>query len=1101
MRLTLNKKGIILLLMMAMTLLTINQAMAENFNISTTGSAWRHVDDDLVATATGTYEITYYDSTGIDRTVNTTPYSASNIINFGLSPQSDYTYVSKEDFVFLNIPTKEIIYVDYGTSSISNVNASSAGGWVDSDSCGSSNFVDAFAITDDYIYYTRCVGGNLEKEIMVMSFTGGYVQNLSVYGGDDRWLGCSWSDTYSSYTCGDIFIDYQGGNIYNAYVTQEQFNYNDYNMFRVTKYVLNETNSSHIRVSSVSSIATLNLPYNDLGMRIFVKGCYEDGSEIICSFPASSPRIYTFYKSGGYSVSYPESNPITRNDIDIEASFKDENQDTDEMFINDTGAVYVYDTTSGDLLSAGENAYNEGVYRFKQFSSGILLQDALIYQYSSSNYRFKTFDELSTYSEGTPPPPTEENVSYITINSTNDFTGSDLRTLLLLDNDEVLVGGSIFGTEGVIVVDYSDPQNVSSGAGIETDYVYSTDKKTSSSPQKISVGTSNGIYSMTYDGSVFTFRTRDHWGLFHADDVYDVVTDDYNNYVCDVAHEELDYNVEYYEPTDRASTECYDMERHGDYLYVDAGQAGINVYDISSNSSAPYENHIDIRSTSNGLLYGDLLDIDGDVLVGIRDADEMVAYNITSDSSETEITVCDVGGLGTIISVELLGTSTAIAGTSNGRIAYCDLTKEEGENVVVYEPITSNEITAIEYDGSLIHILAEDEYIISQVENYTVNLTTNTPPTLENYSVSDTTPEINQTVTVTITAGNVETLDVIRYGIKCDSEQTNYTYNLLGQFECTYEEAGATTMTIAVTDNYHIGTWYDETNISITVLPTVFTGGLINVEVIDDETEEYVVGASVTADGTTVTTDSFGRATITTSEETTYLTTATATGYYDLSQTLLADGSYYVMRMNSLGESNETNLVVTITNNNGTAIEGALVSYTNGITYNYDYTFTDLNGKAYFNNIDSGLTVVQASATYYEDGQRSINIISTTTNQVDITLDGTGNEITGTLREDRNCIDDGLWLCGGIEVVEHSCTQNSDCLSDQCTKGVNKCSRFNYSRCDDAGLPRNQQCITKLTAENALGKTTNWFLTNLVWVILLLILLISAGMIFISWKK
>jgi len=818
--------------------------------------------------------------------------------------------------------------------------------------------------------------------------------------------------------------------------------------------------------------------------------CYDDANNLYCT---GSGNEYTYDKS---TLTRITGTDATINDFYIDYSMTDDNG-LNELYIASNSSVYVYDGTNYDLLYAGQG---NGILQFK---SGIIIDDAVIYRLpSSNNWQFKTLDELLSVSEATPPPVTEENVTYVTINSTNNFTGSDFRTIRILENNQVVIGGSITGSEGIGIFDYSDTQNVSLISGVETDLVFSVDNKPSSVPIKLSVGTDEGVHSLEYNqtSQTFDYRTRDRWDdFFHRDYAYDVETSDYNNFVCDGDEDTLDYNVEFSDPTDLATTKCYDIEQHGNYVYVDAGSDGINVYDATTPTSVTLENNIAIRTTSIGLLYGDLMDIDGDLLLGIANDDEFIAYNITSDSSETEITVCDVAGAGDIISVELTGNNTAMAGMTNGKLAVCDLTSIEGENVVVYEPLTNEELVGIEYDGTYIHIIAGDEYIIANIESYTVNTTTNTPPTLDSYSVSDNTPEINQTVTVTMVAGNVETLDVIRYGMKCNDTVTNYTYNLLGQFECVYQSAGATTMTIAVTDNYHLGTWYNETNISITVLPTVFTGGLINVEVIDDETTAYIVGANITADGTSVTTDSFGHATITTTDEIAYLTTATANGYYDLSQTLLADGSYYVMRMNPIGSTNETNLVVTIEDSLGSPIESALVSYTNAITYNTAYSFTDLNGKVYFNNIDSGLTSIQASATNYESGQTTQTLSAYATTSVTITLDGTGTSFSGTATN-RSCVDDGIWLCGSPSVVENSCTVDSDCLSDYCTKGINKCSRFNYSKCDEIGMPRTQKCIAKMTTDSVLGGITNWILTNLLWVIMIILMIVGSGMIFISWK-
>jgi len=437
------------------------------------------------------------------------------------------------------------------------------------------------------------------------------------------------------------------------------------------------------------------------------------------------------------------------------------------------------------------------------------------------------------------------------------------------------------------------------------------------------------------------------------------------------------------------------------------------------------------------------------------------------------------------------------------------------KNDLIYSTLeTINLSTNTEYN--MIDVLANDTEPYDQIylscssnisalptitETKTVYPYNNTLPWIDYYTISDDTPSINQTITITIIETNVEPADVIHFGIKCEGTETNYTQNSDGQFFCTYNSSGVRNLTIAISDNFHVGTWNNETNITITVSSQVFTGGTLNVQVYDSQTNDYLVGATVTADEQNTTTDSFGRATITTSEETTYVVKINKTGYYDKYNSILANGGLWFVYVDPLTTIGSTNILITIEDEIGNRLEEVIVSYTNTLTYEYDYEFTDANGQVLFANVDSGTAIIQASHSDYDSNDANINIANGKTTETTITITRIGG-FTGTTHYDRNCIDDGLWICGDQSIVQHSCTQDSDCeLTNYCTVGINTCSRFNYSRCDDIGMPRTQKCITKLTGEQTLNNITNWMLSNLLWVIVIIILLVSAGMIFISWKQ
>jgi len=820
-----------------------------------------------------------------------------------------------------------------------------------------------------------------------------------------------------------------------------------------------------------------------------------DANNLYCGGNLDGSGIRTDMSTGTKTAPFPSTSGLY--DKSFTPFWYDYNGDDETVSVDiNTHETYYFSGTN--VQNSNTTIVNSGSYY-----SYALYNDVLIYRLTNSILRLT--DEIS----GTPtytPPTNTTNSTYYVINETSNTTYNSLRSLELLRNDGVAIGNIDGSQSELLIIDYNGGSPTTLNT-IDLDYdIFGT----SSYNDRLFIGvdgttlTSTGVIVYEDYDTTPSYIGQDGYPILKRDEIKAVINiNETTGYVCD-QNDEVDYYTVGNSPSGNLAGGCYDLAIDNDreLLIVETGITGFNIYNISTPSTPSLIVNTDYTTSTHAEDYGDFIDYDYEIVLMRIDEITYGAFNTTDPELPIIITECNTGGAGVVNSLEMINQYTAVAGLSNGRIAICDLTNtDETTNTEWYSVDTMNSetIKGVEYDGTTLHMIGDTIYasvILSQEQ-----VTTNNPPSIANFTISDYEAEIGQTVTITITPDDVEPSDIIRYGYKCNSNETSYQENLEGTYDCEYTTSGSKTIRIAVTDNYHIGTWYDVTDININVLPTIFTGGIIQLIVLDDLTSSYVSGAEVSADDQNTTTDSFGRATLTMSEEIAYLVTISKSGYQTKYTTVTADGNTNYIMLEPEAVSGSTNLEVTVLDNNGLPIEDSLVSYTNTLTYEYDYYYTDANGKVFFNDVDSGTAIVHASKQDYDTKSESVSITSGSTNTVTIYLESIG-AFTGTISVDRNCIDEGIWLCGSSSVVEHSCTVDADCeLSDYCVKGIDKCSRFNYSACDEIGMPRTQRCVMKLSGDSVLNNITNWMLSNLLWVIVMLIILVGAGMLFVAWKK
>jgi len=1067
------------LIAVIMVFATINSAMAATNITLNPNSYFKRINSDTVATFNNTDQLIYIDSTGITDIINTSPYNARRFVEWGVVPQPETIY-DVDELYYIDPDTKELVNADRETDSINTYNLSS--------SLTYSYYLNRLRLVAMVAPYNTLIysyQGNSNPNYAYAKIEGLNNQSFLGIGG-----ACLEGATYYSGSCGTVtihcgktFVEYDGEG-YSLW-TEEFRTCNTDTSVVLQRQYYNGTTGAMTTIDYNPEFRGYGWD-NDAATPDPHPGfCYEDDDYIYCS-RGYEPQNYfqqdKYNMTNAYSIGDAG---ITYGSETIYPLFADS---------NDHNTLYV-DNASNLRFAIGGNltSVEIPVSRKAQFDHAVL-EDAFIYHLGTSDdYVFVTEAEVSNYTA----PTTNQTYNNATTIQTYNYSG--VTSLELIGNNKSLLGVE----EELFLYDYNNPEIIISTDSVDTNHlIYSTSTYSSN----VMVGTNNGIY--TYDLATLTEQYNDKWGLFHADRAYSVSTlSDNAAWVCD-NHNEPDYYAVGNDPVGNLGTGCYDLSTDLSelYLFVDIEDGGILSIDISNSTNPSIDDNIDLIDERYDQDYGDLLDYldtaDEDLLLAITGYLTFTAIDTSNKASLSEVTECNSAGAGYITAVELISEDLAIAGTHNGRILFCDLNNPDYQtNTEWYsiEGLEGESVKGIEYDGELIHAISDNHYVIMSYEEESVE--TNTPPYIDTFTVSDYNPDINQTVVIDITPGNVEPVDVIKYGMKCIGNETDYTTNLEGSFECIYSLAGIYYAEIAITDNYHYPTFYDSQYLEIIVTEEGFTGGILTVEVSDPLNSIYVVGAVVEANNKTANTNDFGRATITTDEPITYATTITKSGYQTKVVSLEANTDVHYVQLFSTAASNESALSVTVEDDAGNPIEGALVSYTHTTTYNYAYTWTDANGKAYFTPVDAGTVSLQASATNYDDQNILVTIPSYGTATATIVLPLLSEAYLGNLHADRDCIDNGIWLCGEANVVEHSCTQDSDCLSDFCTPGINRCSRFNYSVCDENDMARDQRCVTKFTFEGGMGGVTNFMLTNLLWIVILLIILIAAGLVFFSWNK
>jgi len=1047
---------------------------------STDISEWIRMGPDLMATW---YDDTiyWYSHEGVEQSIQEGSESAEAALTFG---ETDSMETNDIYWVCDNTPgANQMCVADYSQGDIDYIDVSSVVSHFNRTlNPFNLNTLEIAAITD--YFYAFCMTSQTGNNVECRAYEKDLSNATAAYLGFIPQMKKS-----SSYHFNPVHTTYRGNNyFYQAYNINYPGDYTVYN---------NRFTYDNTGVTSVDQ-GFIGYPFFDANYKVPARACYpEDNSNVYCvGTYEGTTAIGPVTGSANFQDRMPYNNTYGELTGLTSADWYNYGGGSAKLIVNGTGPYtpyYFYD----EVLITNESTMIEIPY---ERNNWVLEGGYILYQADGLG-AFALTSNL-TGMELNITPPTNETMNYtiIVINETNNLTitDSELASLELVAPNKAIIGMDYDGDVRVNIYDYTNPENpiLDYIIDINENHAYSTSTETNN----MFITTNDGVYVYTNWSTTPVEIAYDKYGPLHNDHLYDVSSiNETSAYVCDNDNEP-DYYTLGQNPSGNLGGGCTDISQTGNYIIVDANEDGINVFETTDKENPVFIDTFYPKINNLPEDFGDYLDINSNLLGIITGTQTFKLIDITDPENPSEIVTCNSGGAGGIItSIEYIGDNKLVAGTQGASIVICDTNNTDPYTNTNYYLIDSlyheptnisvehrESIRALEHDGTHLHIIGETTYAIIEIGTSTI--TENTPPTVSSVIVSTEEALLGQAVDVQVFAGNIEPEDIIHYGLKCNGTETNFTDTWDGIFTCTYTEPGLYNVTAAVTDNFHLGTWYDETIIQILVLDEEFTGGIMRVLVLDPD-QLAIENATVTIQSinATGTTSEYGTVTLITPEETTYAVTASAYSYYESTRNFAADGLTRIITLSPIAGEGGTALIVDVIDRNGQVIEDALVSYTNIFTYDFDYGFTDGNGRMIFTGITPGELTVSASKGDTERGNQLITVSENETAMMTITLELTTT--TGTFNVERNCIDDGLWLCGN---VTYDCTEDSECLSNECGP-LGECSRFNYSRCDDANRPRNGGCVVRLTVNSWIDSLIDWFFRNLLVVIIFLVILIGLG--------
>lgn len=1063
-------------------LATIQGATALDMNISGAGDYWLRLTDNLVVTynRTSDQELLYYTKAGHDKTISVAPYSASDYLYRGQKSANDNFFDKEDIFYVCNQTTPTLCLADYSAGTMQTDDLSAH--YIEDD-------WEIELITRDRYYFSYVVGTNTRNMFLNIPLS----QNHSII--DNRTGAIRQSGGTPVYACNDFdTVPAQ----YRCLSVHDQLSATEHVWYTITAtpgptfgispsslYI----NDTHVDIrygfdnTSVNSSTVTGI---NIGSPI-TGALTHNTTDLIYAF---NTNIWTVKKNNVTNLKL--NNQITRQGHEFNASVYEPSYNNQYELYVDYNNTMIRHYKDEILTHPQANITLNPAILTHQFRFKILEDHVIIPLDAVGNYRL--FKPEFAGTTNTTNTTNQTTTTYYNLTQLTNYTFTEHnRQLTTLTHDltgYALIGGLFTGTNIIKKINTTSQTQTDSALAQDTPYSISI------YGDGLILGTDDEIHAYNQYSTNNLSQIETKGWLFHADRVYDAyATSNETAWVCQ-NNDEPDYYTIGSEPSLNLGNDCYDINIKNNIMYVDADIQGLRIWNISNTSYPSLINTILVRNTSHDMNYGDLIDIKDDALLIKSGLQTMKLLNISNPYSITNIVTCNNGGAGKIISVEIGDNNQLYAGTNNSRINICASNNtDETTNTAWYSlaNMSGEQIIAIEYDNNILHVLGEQNY-----QTYTVSqatTTTNQPPSIDTITYSSTEVNIGEPIDITITANNTEPEDVIIYGIKCDENETTYTQNTNGLFTCTYNQSGTHTAIAAVTDNFHHPNFYDPTPQTIKVSTTIFTGGILRIQVLD-ESLQPISNAQVRTQDENKTTPTTGLVTFTTNTTGLYEVRTSKTGYYTDITNYYADGTIHIVNLQLIGETNHTILKITVTNTNGTPTQDALVSYTNTITYDYDYDFTNALGLVIFKHLTPGTNIIQASKEELETTSKTINVAANQTTETTLILQTT---TIPELHLDRDCIDEGLWLCGTQDQVENECTTNNDCLSNECQNATGRCTRFNYSACDEIGYPRGQRCVAKLGFDHAMNNITDWMLSNLLWVLIIIILLILTGFVLVSW--
>jgi len=528
-----------------------------------------------------------------------------------------------------------------------------------------------------------------------------------------------------------------------------------------------------------------------------------------------------------------------------------------------------------------------------------------------------------------------------------------------------------------------------------------------------------------------------------------------------------------------------------------AGNNDVKIYNATSYSLL---STLNLDGQLSITAWNDLIDVYGNYLFYISASNTIRKIDISNPASPVSIDTCRADR--PIVSIEALSNDEVIVGATN-QLKVCDFGNNETYNLGGYYVATTLinyfenefpfEIQKMDNQGK-IHVAEDTKYTIYYYEKITEEQPINNPPIINDIDITNTTPCLNQIIEVEIIATDPDE-DELTYDWDCDglkpSMVNHYLYN---RFTCTYSTTGNKNIVVFVSDGY--STITDQEVIAVTNCTAPLE---LKFYVYDTTSAEGISGVLITVEGAgSQYTDSTGDAEFTVTQDITYDVSFSKGSYYPLEGEFTPSTGRYYVGLDPI-IAGDTVLTIITKDTEGNPISGSLVSVTNTITGQNNFGFTDEDGQKVFiqmftgqkllvrgNNEEEGYETSTTYTSLIEGQQKTVTLTMT-----QALAEG---QFTGT---NRGCADliSGVWLCGDLSGNNNKCTNNTDCISDQC--GFNgECSRFNYTLCDRDNQGRGQGCVIKNTVFGFFKGTTGTILKYFLYTLVFIALLFIAIMIF-----
>jgi hypothetical protein len=260
--------------------------------------------------------------------------------------------------------------------------------------------------------------------------------------------------------------------------------------------------------------------------------------------------------------------------------------------------------------------------------------------------------------------------------------------------------------------------------------------------------------------------------------------------------------------------------------------------------------------------------------------------------------------------------------------------------------------------------------------------------TTQNFALTPNPGTITGTVTDTANATPIAGATVSYSGGTATTDNTgSYTLTSVpeGTYTLTVSASGYQTQTQGVT----VGPGATVTqNFALTAQTTTLTG-----TVTDASTAKTIAGATVSAGGSTATTNGSGVYTISGLAPGTYTATASANGYTAQSASVTVNSGATTTQNFAL-TPNPGTITGTVTNAaNGSPVSGATVSYSGGSTT------TDGTGTYSLTNVSEGTYPVTASGAGYQAQTQNVTVAPGATATQNFTLAAANGSITGTVTD------------------------------------------------------------------------------------------------------